>query len=88
MSACDKCMYQPECYEQRDRCASFITLKQYKKERKKDIAMLNQKYQASACAGSDEAAESRGSAGRRRGIESCAERTDDPEGAGRDREQR
>ena len=88
MSACDKCMHKAECFEQRGRCASFITVKQYKKERKKDIAMLNQKYQASACAGSDAFETDRGSAGRRRGIESCAERTDDPEGAGRDREQR
>ncbi len=87
MSACDKCMHQPECYEQRGRCASFITLKQYKKERKKDIAMLNQKYQASACAGSDKAEESRGSAGRRGASEGGEKRAADQESPGRSPEE-
>lgn len=86
MSACDKCMHQPECYEQRGRCASFKTLKQYKKERKKDIAMLNQKYQASACAGSDKAEESRGSKGRRGTDEGSEKRDADQESAGRGNE--
>ena len=86
MSACDKCMHQAECFEQRGRCASFITLKQYKKERKKDIAMLNQKYQASACAVSDKAAESRGSKGRRGTDEGSEKRDADQESAGRGNE--
>lgn len=57
MSACDKCMYQPECYEQRGRCASFMTPKQWRKERKKEIEMLGEKYSASVSSKADEADE-------------------------------
>ena len=58
MSACDKCMYHPECYEQRGRCASFMTPKQWRKERKKEIEMLGEKYSASVSSKADEADES------------------------------
>jgi hypothetical protein len=50
-------MYQPECYEQRGRCASFMTPKQWRKERKKEIEMLGEKYSASVSSKADEADE-------------------------------
>lgn len=86
MSACDKCMHQSECYEQRGRCASFKTLKQFKKERMKEVEMLNKKYQPAACTGSDKAEESRGSKGRRGTDEGSEKRDADQESAGRGNE--
>ena len=41
MSACEKCMHLEECYEQRGRCTSFKTLKQWRKERRQEIEQLN-----------------------------------------------
>lgn len=41
MSACEKCMHLPECFEQRGRCRSFETEKQYRKRIRNDIEMLN-----------------------------------------------
>ena len=41
MSACEKCMHLNECYEQRGRCTSFKTLKQWRKERRQEIERLN-----------------------------------------------
>lgn len=41
MSACDKCMHLAECFEQRGRCTSFKTLKQWRKERRQEIEQLN-----------------------------------------------
>lgn len=41
MSACEKCMHLSECFEQRGRCASFKTLKQWRKERRQEIERLN-----------------------------------------------
>lgn len=41
MSACEKCMHLNECYEQRGRCTSFKTLKQWRKERRQEIEQLN-----------------------------------------------
>ena len=44
---CEKCRHQAECIEQRGRCTSFQTWKQWRKERKQQIEMLNQKYGSS-----------------------------------------
>lgn len=41
MSACEKCRLKYYCFEQRGRCRSFETEKQYKKRLKHDIKMLN-----------------------------------------------
>lgn len=38
---CDKCRHQPECFEQRGRCADFETWKQYRKRVRKEIEQLN-----------------------------------------------
>ena len=46
MSACEKCMYQPDCLEQRGRCSSFKTWKQWRKERREDIVRINKTQKA------------------------------------------
>lgn len=51
---CDKCRHQPECFEQRGRCADFETWKQYRKRVRKEIEQLNEnKETSSATAKSD-----------------------------------
>ena len=51
---CDKCRHQPECFEQRGRCADFETWKQYRKRVRKEIEQLNEnKKTSSATAKSD-----------------------------------
>ena len=54
MMTCDKCRHQPECFEQRGRCADFETWKQYRKRVRKEIEQLNEnKETSSATAKSD-----------------------------------
>lgn len=45
---CDKCRHQPECFEQRGRCADFETWKQYRKRVRKEIEQLNENKEASS----------------------------------------
>lgn len=40
-------MYQPDCLEQRGRCSSFKTWKQWRKERRKEVERINQSQKAS-----------------------------------------
>lgn len=54
MSACDKCMHMPECFEQRGRCAEFETEKQCRKRIRHDIEMLNKTEAAASAEDSDE----------------------------------
>ena len=58
MSACEKCMHQPDCLEQRGRCASFKTWKQWRKERREDIVRINKRQKAaSGASAGDQAAD-------------------------------
>ena len=52
---CDKCRHQPECFEQRGRCAEFETEKQYRKRIRHDIEMLNKTEASTVSADSHEA---------------------------------
>ena len=52
---CDKCRHQPECFEQRRRCAEFETEKQYRKRIRHDIEMLNKKEASAGAADGNEA---------------------------------
>lgn len=45
---CDKCRHQPECFEQRGRCADFETWKQYRKRVIKEIEQLNENKETSS----------------------------------------
>lgn len=45
---CDKCRHQPECFEQRGRCASFETWKQWRRKRREEIAELNENKETSS----------------------------------------
>lgn len=51
MSACEKCMHLEECYEQRGRCTSFKTLKQWRKERRQEIERLNNENKKNTAGG-------------------------------------
>ena len=51
MSACEKCMHREECFEQRGRCASFKTLKRWKKERRAEIERLNNENKKNTAGG-------------------------------------
>ena len=54
MSACEKCMHLHECFEQRGRCASFKTLKRWKKERRAEIERLNNENKKNTAGGGPE----------------------------------
>lgn len=51
---CEKCRHLDDCFEQRGRCKSFETEKQYRKRIKNDIEMLNKKQSAAISGRSDE----------------------------------
>ena len=50
---CDKCRHQPECFEQRGRCADFETWKQYRKRVRKEIEQLNENKKTSSRSSED-----------------------------------
>lgn len=45
-----KCMYQAECFEQRGRCTSFVTPKQYRKRLREQIESVNKGKKSSGAA--------------------------------------
>ena len=51
---CDKCRHQPECFEQRGRCADFETWKQYRKRVRKEIEQLNENKKDASESGSED----------------------------------
>lgn len=51
---CDKCRHQPECFEQRGRCTSFQTWKQWRKERRQEIERLNDENKKTTAGGGSE----------------------------------
>ena len=50
---CEKCRHQPECFEQRGRCADFETWKQYRKRVRKEIEQLNENQETTTAIPTD-----------------------------------